>query len=140
MANEFIIKNGLTSQGAATVNGNLYVTGCITGSCLTISGSVTSTSSITVNTASDPNINNVTQVYYSGSSGGGTIYLNSAINIPGYQINLVRISSTVSADISGTGGAQINGVSSKALPTALYSTTKCISNGVNWFCTNGTVL
>jgi hypothetical protein len=93
----------------------------------------------TVDAAADPNVN-VDVVFYSASTPGGTIYLNSALNVAGKKIVLIRKADTNSVTLAGSGGAQINGSGTKALPTALYSTTTCISDGANWYCTNGAIL
>lgn len=93
----------------------------------------------TVDAAADPNVN-VDVVFYSASTPGGTIYLNSALNVAGKKIVLIRTADTNAATLAGSIGAQVNGSSTKALPTALYSTTTCISDGANWYCTNGDIL
>jgi len=93
----------------------------------------------TVDAAADPNVN-VDVVFYSASIPGGTIYLNSALNVAGKKIVLVRTADTNAATLAGSIGTQVNGSSTKALPTALYSTTTCISDGTNWYCTNGDIL
>jgi len=92
-----------------------------------------------VDAAADPNVN-VDVVFYSASSPGGTIYLNSALNVAGKKIVLIRTADTNTVTLAGSVGAQINGSGTKALPTALYSTTTCISDGTNWYCTNGDIL
>jgi len=93
----------------------------------------------TVDAAADPNVN-VDVVFYSASTPGGTIYLNSALNVAGKKIVLIRTADTNAATLAGSIGTQVNGSSTKALPTALYSTTTCISDGTNWYCTNGDIL
>ena len=90
----------------------------------------------TVDTSADPNVN-LDIVFYSASSPGGSIYLNSALNVAGKKIVLIRTADTNTATLAGSVGAQINGSGTKALPTALYSTTTCISDGTNWYCNNG---
>ena len=92
-----------------------------------------------VDAAADPNVN-VDVVFYSASSPGGTIYLNSALNVAGKKIVLIRTADTNTVTLAGSVGAQINVSGTKALPTALYSTTTCISDGTNWYCTNGDIL
>jgi hypothetical protein len=62
------------------------------------------------------------------------------MNVAGYKVELVRTSTTAAGVISGSGGALINGAVTKALPTTVYSTTTCISDGTDWYCTNGTIL
>tara|TARA_R110002020_G_scaffold418445_1_gene627682 strand:+ start:20 stop:2134 length:2115 start_codon:yes stop_codon:yes gene_type:complete len=94
----------------------------------------------TVDAASDPNVSNIDVVFYTASIAGGTIYLNSTMNQAGYKITIIRTSTTAAADIGGTGGALINGSATKALPTAVYSTTTCISDGTDWYCTRGSVI
>ena len=79
-------------------------------------------------------------MFYSAGSPGGTITLNSAMNVAGYKVKLIRTSTTTSATLSGGGGAQINGSGTKSLPTTVYSTTTCINDGTDWYCTNGTIL
>ena len=110
-----------------------------------ISGSLTVGSQVignttTVDAASDPNVNGIDVVFYTASLGGGTIYLNSALNQVGYKVKLIRTSTTAAADISGSGGALVNGAAAKALPTAVYSTTTCVSDGTDWYCSNGSIL
>jgi len=89
----------------------------------------------TVDAAADP-VANADVIFYSGSSAGGTIYLSAALNIAGKKVVLVRTSTTAAADIGANGGL-VNGVANKALPTALYSATTCISDGTNWYCNDG---
>lgn len=110
-----------------------------------ISGSLTVGSQVignttTVDAASDPNVNGIDIVFYTASLPGGTIYLNSALNQVGYKVKLIRTSTTAAADISGSGGALVNGAAAKALPTAVYSTTTCVSDGTDWYCSNGSIL
>ena len=93
----------------------------------------------TVDADADPNVN-ADVVFYSASIPGGTIYLNSALNIAGKKIVLIRTADTNTVTLAGSVGAQINGSGTKALPTALYSTTTCISDGTNFYCTNGAIL
>ena len=91
----------------------------------------------------DPNTNNgggADVLFYSGGSGGGTITLGSG-NDAGNEIILIRFGDTAAADLTGQGGGVlINGVGTKALPTALYSTVRCIFDGTDWYCTNETLL
>ena len=93
----------------------------------------------TVDAAADPNVN-ADVIFYSASIPGGSIYLNSALNVAGKKIVLIRTADTNTVTLAGSVGAQINGSGTKALPTALYSTTTCISDGTNWYCTNGDIL
>ncbi len=93
----------------------------------------------TVDAAADPNVN-ADVIFYSASIPGGSIYLNSALNVAGKKIVLIRTADTNTVTLAGSVGAQINGSSTKALPTALYSTTTCISDGTNFYCTNGAIL
>ena len=98
---------------------------------LELSGNLTVGSQIignttTVDSAADPNVNGIDIVFYTASLGGGTIYLNSAMNQVGYKVKLIRTSTTAAADLSGSGGALVNGAAAKALPTAVYSTTTCV--------------
>jgi len=87
----------------------------------------------------DPSIVDYDIVIYSGGSGGGTIYLATG-NVAGNEIILIRKGDTVAADLGAGGGGLINGSGTKALPTALYSTVRCIFDGTNWSCTNETLL
>ena len=89
----------------------------------------------TVDAAADP-VANADVIFYSGSSAGGTIYLSAALNIAGKKVVLIRKSTTAAADLGANGGL-VNGVANKALPTALYSATTCISDGTNWYCNDG---
>ena len=93
----------------------------------------------TVDAATDPSAN-ANVIFYSASSGGGTIYLSAALNVAGKKVVLVRKSTTTAANIAGSGGALVNGAATKALPTTLYSVTTCISDGTDWYCNNGTPL
>ncbi len=116
------------------VNGDVNISGSLT------VGSQVIGNTTTVDAAADPNVNGIDVVFYTASLGGGTIYLNSALNQLGYKVKLIRTSTTATADISGSGGALINGVGAKALPTAVYSTTTCVSDGTDWYCSNSSIL
>ena len=116
------------------VNGDVNISGSLT------VGSQIIGNTTTVDAAADPNVNGIDVVFYTASLGGGTIYLNSALNQLGYKVKLIRTSTTATADISGSGGALINGVGAKALPTAVYSTTTCVSDGTDWYCSNSSIL
>ena len=94
----------------------------------------------TQNAATDPDVVNVEVVFYSASLSGGTIHLNSAMNVAGKEVILIRTSTTNSANISGSGGAKINGSATRPLPTTIYSKVNCISDGTNWFCSSQTVI
>jgi hypothetical protein len=93
----------------------------------------------TVDAAADPNVS-TDIIFYSASSPGGFIYLDSSLNVAGKKVVLIRVADTNTATLVGGGGAQLNGSGTKALPTALYSTTTCISDGTNFYCTNGAIL
>lgn len=93
----------------------------------------------TVDAGTDPNVN-ADIIFYSASIPAGTMTLNSALNVAGKKVVLIRVADTNTVTLAGSGGAQINGSGNKALPTLLYSTTTCISDGTNWYCTNGSVL
>jgi hypothetical protein len=93
----------------------------------------------TVDAGTDPNVN-ADIIFYSASIPAGVITLNSALNVAGKKVVLIRVADTNTVTLAGAGGAQINGSGTKALPTLLYSTTTCISDGTNWYCTNGSVL
>lgn len=116
------------------VNGDVNISGSLT------VGSQVIGNTTTVDSSADPNVNGVDIVFYSAGSPGGTITLNSAMNVAGYKVKLIRTSTTTSATLSGGGGAQINGSGTKSLPTTVYSTTTCINDGTDWYCTNGTIL
>lgn len=92
----------------------------------------------TVDAGTDPNVN-ADIIFYSASIPAGVITLNSALNVAGKKVVLIRVADTNTVTLAGA-GAQINGSGTKALPTLLYSTTTCISDGTNWYCTNGSVL
>ena len=116
------------------VNGDVNISGSLT------VGSQVIGNTTTVDAAADPNVNGIDVVFYTASLGGGTIYLNSDLNQVGYKVKLIRTSTTAAADISGSGGALVNGAAAKALPTAVYSTTTCVSDGTDWYCSNGSIL
>jgi len=93
----------------------------------------------TVDASADPSVT-TDIIFYSASSPGGSIYLDSSLNVVGKKVVLIRVADTNTVTLVGSGGAQLNGSGTKALPTLLYSTTTCISDGTNWYCTNGSVL
>lgn len=89
----------------------------------------------------DPNTNDLGGsdiIFYSGGTGGGTITLGTG-NDAGNEIILIRFGDTVAATLAAA-GSNINGSSTKPLPTALYSTVRCIFDGTEWYCTNETLL
>ena len=92
----------------------------------------------TVDAGTDPNVN-ADIIFYSASIPAGVITLNSALNVAGKKVVLIRVADTNTVTLAAA-GSQINGSGTKALPTLLYSTTTCISDGTNWYCTNGSVL
>jgi hypothetical protein len=112
------------------INGNI-----VTGGTVNLSRRITS-----VDAGSDPNINNVEVVFYTASIPGGTIYLNTDLNVAGKEIILIRTSTTNTATISGSGGNKVNGAANKPLPTTVYSKVNCISDGFDWYCTSQTVI
>lgn len=93
----------------------------------------------TVDAAADPSVT-TDIIFYSASSPGGSIYLDSSLNVAGKKVVLIRVADTNTVTLVGSGGAQLNGSGTKGLPTLLYSTTTCISDGTDWYCTNGSVL
>lgn len=109
-----------------------------------ITGKLNTSSSVTrktrtVDSGGDPSLNDTDHVvFYTTGLAGGTITLPSAVN--GREIILVRTSGLLSANVSGLGGALINGLGVKVLPTTLYSTITLISDGTNWYATSATVL
>ena len=123
-----------TPTSELDVNGDVNISGSLT------VGSQVIGNTTTVDAAADPNVNGIDVVFYTASLGGGTIYLNSDLNQVGYKVKLIRTSTTAAADISGSGGALVNGAAAKALPTAVYSTTTCVSDGTDWYCSNGSIL
>jgi hypothetical protein len=95
----------------------------------------------TVNALTNPIVNDVEVVFYGSSSSGGTITFNSDMIVSGKEVILIRASTTNVADIASAGGALINGSANPvALPTTLYSTVSCISDGTNWYCSSGTTI
>jgi hypothetical protein len=95
----------------------------------------------TVNAVTNPVVNDVEVVFYGSSSSGGTITFNSDMIVSGKEVILIRVSTTNVAGIASAGGALINGsVNPIALPTSLYSTVSCISDGTNWYCSSGTTI
>jgi len=140
--------------GALTCNSSVSLTGTVKDYTDTLgadgqvlvsnaSGQVTWQSTVpstttTVDAASDPSAN-ADVIFYSATSGGGTIYLDSPLNVAGRKVVLVRTSTTAAANIGANGGS-VNGVAAKPLPTILYSTTTCVSDGTDWYCSNGQTL
>jgi hypothetical protein len=89
----------------------------------------------------DPNTNDgggSDIIFYSGGTGGGTITLGTG-NDAGNEIILIRFGDTVAATLAGS-SSTVNGSVTKPLPTALYSTVRCIFDGTDWYCTNETLL
>ena len=141
--------------GALTCNSSISLTGTVKDYTDTLgaanqilvsnaSGQVTWQSTVpstttTVDAAGDPSAN-ADVIFYSATSGGGTIYLDSPLNVAGRKVVLVRTSTTAAANIGANGGASVNGVAAKPLPTILYSTTTCVSDGTDWYCSNGQTL
>jgi len=93
----------------------------------------------TVDSATDPSAN-ADVIFYSASSGGGTIYLDAALRVAGKKVVLVRKSTTTAASIAANGGALVNGSLTKPLPTTLYTATTCVCDGTDWYCSNGQAL
>ena len=95
----------------------------------------------TVDSQIDPNTTGVNIVYYTSSSGGGTITIGDSNTLPvGFKTKLIRTSTTNSATVGSSGTSTINGSTTKSLPTAVYSVTTCIANGNAWYCSTGTIL
>ena len=89
----------------------------------------------------DPNTNDgggSDIIFYSGGTGGGTITLGTG-NDAGNEIILIRFGDTAVATLAGA-SSTVNGSATKSLPTALYSTVRCIFDGTDWYCTNETLL
>ncbi len=127
---------GVILSGTPLINLGLDSSGnVVTGGTVNLSRRTTS-----VNAGTDPNVNNVEVVFYSATTGNGTITLNSEMNVAGKEVILIRTSTTNSAGISGSGGALINGSVNRPLPTTVYSKVNCISDGTNWFCSSQTVI
>ena len=125
---------GTIGSGTPVQNLGYDISGnVVTGGTVNLSRRTTS-----VDAGSDPGVNNIEIVFYNATVPGGTIYLNSAMNVAGKEVILIRTSTTNSADIRGSGGELINGLVNKALPTTVYSKVNCISNGTNWFCSSQT--
>jgi len=95
----------------------------------------------TVDAQTDPNTEGINIVYYTSTSGGGTITIGDSNTLPvGFKTELIRTSTTTAATVGSAGTSTINGSSTKALPTAVYSVTTCIANGNVWYCSTGTIL
>ncbi len=95
----------------------------------------------TVDAQADPNTTGINVVYYTSSSGGGTITIGDSNTLPvGFETKLIRTSTTTAATVGSSGTSTINGSATKALPTAVYSVTTCIANGNTWYCSTGTIL
>jgi hypothetical protein len=95
----------------------------------------------TVNAVTNPVVNDVEVVFYSSSGSGGTITFNSDMIVSGKEVILIRSSTNNPTAIASAGGSLINGsVNPIALPTSLYSTVSCISDGTNWYCSSGTTI
>lgn len=146
----------LTRNDAGTIDitgiADSYVTGAtLNGSTLELTrneglptlsvdlSSLLDNTTTTVDAAADPSVT-TDIIFYSASSPGGSIYLDSSLNVAGKKVVLIRVADTNTVTLVGAGGAQLNGSGTKALPTLLYSTTTCISDGTDWYCTNGSVL
>jgi len=95
----------------------------------------------TVDAQTDPNTEGINIVYYTSTSGGGTITIGDSNNLPvGFKTELIRTSTTTAATVGSSGTSTINGSTTKSLPTAVYSVTTCIANGNAWYCYTGTIL
>tara|TARA_B100001121_G_scaffold310643_1_gene343446 strand:- start:2142 stop:4442 length:2301 start_codon:yes stop_codon:yes gene_type:complete len=116
------------------VNGDVNISGTLTVGTQIIGGTTT------VDSSTDPNVNNVDVVFYTATAGGGTITLNSNMNVAGKKITLIRTSTVNSATLSGSGGAQINGSLTESLPVTVNSVVSCISDGTDWYCYENNVL
>lgn len=146
----------LTRNDAGTIDitgiADSYVTGAaLNGSTLELTrneglptlsvdlSSLLDNTTTTVDASADPNVS-ADIIFYSSSAPNGFIYLDSSLNVAGKKVVLIRVATTNTVTLVGGGGSQLNGSGTKALPTLLYSTTTCISDGTNWYCTNGSVL
>lgn len=116
------------------VDGDVNISGNLTVGTQIIGGTTT------VDSSTDPNVNNVDVVFYTATAGGGTITLNSNMNVAGKKITLIRTSTVNSATLSGSGGAQINGSLTESLPVTVNSVVSCVSDGTNWYCYENNVL
>tara|TARA_R100000697_G_scaffold26585_1_gene35152 strand:- start:5573 stop:7075 length:1503 start_codon:yes stop_codon:yes gene_type:complete len=98
--------------------------------------------STTVISNADPDIPyGINTVFYTTTSPGGTIYIGDSSVLPsGYQVKLIRTSTTAAATLGAGGTSTINGSVTKPLPTDIYSVTTCIANGNVWYCSTDTVL
>mgnify|MGYP003651550373 CR=1 FL=1 len=71
-------------------------------------------------------------VFYSASAPGGTLYLPTAVD--GDIITFVRVANGGTAATVGTaGGALVNGATTFATNTTLYSIHTAYCDGTNWF-------
>ena len=101
-----------------------------------MSGSLTKKTT-SVDATIDPNLTvDDSIVFFSATSAGGTIYLPAAKD--GKEIILIRTNGTSSASVSGLFGSTINGIAVKALSTTLYTETRFISDGTDWYANDGT--
>jgi hypothetical protein len=71
-------------------------------------------------------------VFYSAPTPGGTLYLPTAVN--GDIITFIRVANGGTAATVGTaGGALVNGATTFATNTTLYSIHTAYCDGTNWF-------
>jgi hypothetical protein len=85
----------------------------------------------TVDAFSDPLLTSSDHViFFSASLAGGTIYLPSPVE--GKEYILIRITNTNTANVSSS-FASVNGVAIRPLTTTLYTQTRVISDGTDWF-------
>tara|TARA_B100000963_G_scaffold258259_1_gene226647 strand:- start:314 stop:2251 length:1938 start_codon:yes stop_codon:yes gene_type:complete len=115
------------------VNGDVNISGTLT------VGSQVIGSTTTVSTNTNPNVNANT-IFYNAPAIGGTITLNSQLNVIGNRVELIRVSGNGNPILSATGTSPniINNATTMTLPTIPFSRTTCIYNGTQWFCTNQT--
>ena len=84
-----------------------------------------------LNSSIDPTVSKRI-VFYSASAPGGTLYLPTAVN--GDIITFIRVANGGTAATVGTaGGALVNGVTTFATNTTLYSIHTAYCDGTNWF-------
>jgi hypothetical protein len=115
-----------------TTNDTVYVPN------LSILGSL-SKNSTTVDASIDPNLLSTDSVvFFNASIPGGTIYL--PLPVLGKEIILIRYATTNSASVAPAFPATINGLATKPLSTTLYTMTRIISDGTNWYANESTPL
>ncbi len=93
-----------------------------------------------VNASADPTLNDSDfLVLYDSTSPGGTITLPAAK--AGKEVLLIRINNTNSSDVVGQLGSLLNGSGvALSLPITLYSETRFVSDGTDWYGYNSSPL